>query len=159
MQPRIEIIGEKKLVGMKMVMSLTNNTTGELWRSFMTRRKEITNRIGTDLYSLRVYPATYFNNFNPGTEFEKWAVTEVTDFDAIPIGMEALSLEGGQYAVFPYKGAASAGGHVYQYIYGTWIPNSGYVLDDRPHFEVLGEKYRNEDPDSEEDIWIPIRKK
>jgi len=32
-------------------------------------------------------------------------------------------------------------------------------LDDRPHFEVLGDKYKNADPDSEEEIWIPIRTK
>jgi AraC family transcriptional regulator len=29
-------------------------------------------------------------------------------------------------------------------------------LDDRPHFEVLGEKYKNNDPTSEKEIWIPI---
>ena len=42
-------------------------------------------------------------------------------------------------------------------INGTWIAKSDYNLDDRPHFEVLGEKYIN--ADSEEEIWIPIKKK
>jgi predicted transcriptional regulator YdeE len=32
-------------------------------------------------------------------------------------------------------------------------------IDNRPHFEVLGDKYKNNDPSSEEEIWIPIRKK
>ncbi|HLT33108.1 MAG TPA: GyrI-like domain-containing protein, partial [Aquaticitalea sp.] len=45
----------------------------------------------------------------------------------------------------------------YQYIYGQWIPNSEYELDDRPHFALMGEKYK--DPESEEEFWIPIRKK
>ncbi|MFM9945765.1 MAG: GyrI-like domain-containing protein, partial [Bacteroidia bacterium] len=44
-------------------------------------------------------------------------------------------------------------------IYGTWIPNSEYNLDNRPHFEILGEKYKNNHPDSEEEIWIPIKPK
>jgi AraC family transcriptional regulator len=157
MQPRIDTIGGKKLVGMKLTMSLTDNRTAELWRSFMTRRKEINNNIGSDLYSMRVYPPSYFSNFNPATQFEKWAVTEVSDFDAVPDGMEAFTLVGGLYAIFPYKGAASAGGPTFQYIYGTWIPNSGYTIDDRPHFDILGEKYKNEDPESEEEIWIPVR--
>jgi AraC family transcriptional regulator len=39
------------------------------------------------------------------------------------------------------------------------LPNLGYTLDDRAHFEVLGEKYKNNDPLSEEEIWIPIKKK
>jgi AraC family transcriptional regulator len=39
------------------------------------------------------------------------------------------------------------------------LPNSAYALDDRAHFEVLGEKYKNNDPSSEEEIWIPIKVK
>jgi AraC family transcriptional regulator len=39
------------------------------------------------------------------------------------------------------------------------LPNSNYHLDDRPHFEILGEKYKNADPGSEEEIWIPIKAK
>lgn len=41
----------------------------------------------------------------------------------------------------------------------TWLPASDYNLDNRPHFEVLGEKYKNNDPTSEEEIWIPIKLK
>lgn len=46
---------------------------------------------------------------------------------------------------------------MFRYIFGTWLPASGYVLDDRPHFEVLGPGYRPDDPEAEEDIFIPIR--
>jgi hypothetical protein len=28
-----------------------------------------------------------------------------------------------------------------------------------PHFEVLGDKYKNNDPSSEEEVWIPIKPK
>jgi AraC family transcriptional regulator len=38
------------------------------------------------------------------------------------------------------------------------LPASGYELDDRPHFEILGERYKNNDPDSEEELWFPVRK-
>ena len=41
----------------------------------------------------------------------------------------------------------------------TEKPNSDYKPDDRPHFELLGAKYKNDDPDSEEEIWIPIKRK
>jgi hypothetical protein len=30
-------------------------------------------------------------------------------------------------------------------------------LNKRPHFAKMGEKYKNEDPDSEEELWIPIK--
>ena len=72
--------------------------------------------------------------------------------------METFSLAGGLYAVFDYKGSSNDPS-IFQFIFGTWLPSSDYVLDDRPHFEVLGDKYKNNDPNSEEEIWIPIRQK
>ena len=157
MQARIETLSEKKLVGKRMMMSFSNNKTGELWKSFMVRRKEIQNNIGTDLYSMQIYPPLFFNQFNPNIEFEKWATIEVTAFDKVPDEMETIILTDGLYAVFFYRGAASAAAPTFQYILGTWLPNSEYTLDDRPHFEILGDKYKNEDPGSEEELWIPIK--
>jgi len=124
MKPRIEILQEKKLIGLHLEMSIINNRTGELWRQFGPRIKEITNRVSQDKISLQVYPTSYHKRFNPNI----------------------------------YKGS-SADNSIFQYIYGQWLPNSNYLLDDKPHFEVLGEKYKNNDPNSEEEIWIPIKDK
>jgi len=159
MKHRIEILAGKKLIGKRMRMTVSGNKTGDLWRSFMPRRKEIQNNNGGELYSVEVYDKSYFENFNPDIEFEKWAAVEVTDFDTVPDEMESFILKGGLYAVFIYKGAASEGAKFFQCIFETWFPVSDYLLDDRPHFEILGEKYKNEDPDSEEEIWIPIKQK
>ena len=141
-----------------MRMSLANNKTGELWRSFAPRRSEIINNLTLDLISMQVYGPTHFADFKPTNEFEKWATVEVTDFDKVPEDMETFTLHEGLYAVFDYKGSSSDP-TIFQYIFGTWLPNSGYVLDDRPHFEILGDKYKNNDPTSEEEIWIPIKPK
>jgi AraC family transcriptional regulator len=156
MNPRIEILVGKKLVGRRLVMSLEDNKTGELWRGFMPRRKAVQNSMGTELYSLQVYDPFYFDDFSPDKEFEKWAAVEVTDFDTVPDEMETFTLKGGLYAVFLHKGA-STDTTTFQYIFTTWLPNSDYLLDNRPHFELLGEKYKNADPDSEEEIWIPVK--
>ena len=48
---------------------------------------------------------------------------------------------------------------IFQYIFGTWLPTSIYTIDNLPHFEILGKKYKNNDPTSEEEIWIPIKLK
>lgn len=159
MQHRIDSINEKRLVGKCMRMSLVENRTGELWRSFMPERRLITNAIGTDLYSMQVYPVGYFKAFDPAAIFEKWAVAEVGDNGDVPDGMQSITLPGGLYAVFLHKGPASKGAESFAYIFGTWIPASEYEIDERPHFEVLGEKYKNEDPASEEEIWIPVKRK
>jgi len=158
MKPRIENIKEKKLVGKRIKTSLSNNKTGKLWKSFMLRRKEITNNLTTDLFSLQIYDPSHFDSFDPSKEFEKWALIEVADFNNIPNEMETLILTGGQYAVFLHKGSSNDNS-IFQYIFSTWLPNSEYLLDNRPHFEILGEKYKNGDPNSEEEIWVPIKKK
>ncbi len=154
---RTETIPAKKLIGKHIKTSFANDKTVELWRSFMPRRKEILNNLSTDLLSLQAYDKSFFENFNPQTEFEKWALVEVSDFDNIPESMETFTLPEGLYAIFLHKNATSTPEKTFSYIYGTWIPNSEYELDDRPHFEVLGEKYKNNDVSSEEEIWIPVR--
>jgi AraC family transcriptional regulator len=156
---RIETLTEKKLIGKRLKMSFADNKTGELWRSFMPRRKEIQNNVGLEFYSMQIYAPSFFENFNPTAEFEKWACVEVKEFDAISNEMETFVLKGGHYAVFLYRGTTDGAADTFQYILETWLPNSEYVLDDRPHFELLGEKYKNGDPNSEEEIWIPIKPK
>lgn len=158
MQPRIRILKKKKLIGIRLTMSLANEKTGELWRSFMPRRREITNNFSNDLISMQIYHANYFTKFNPANEFEKWAAIEVLDYYNVPKDMETYTLTGGLYAVFDYKGS-STDSSIFQYIFGTWLTNSDYLLDNRPHFEILGAKYKNANPDSEEELWIPIKKK
>ncbi|MEX1383577.1 GyrI-like domain-containing protein [Lutibacter sp.] len=159
MEPRIKILKAKKLIGYRLKMSLTNNKTGQLWGSFAPKIKDIKNKLSNEKISMQVYDTLYHTNFNPNNEFEKWATVEVADFKNVPNNMETFTLSGGAYAVFDYKGLSNDCSIFFQYIFMTWLPNSEYQLDNRPHFEVLGEKYKNNDPNSEEEIWIPIKKK
>lgn len=156
MTPEIRSIESKILVGLHMTMNLIQNKTPELWRTFMQRRNELTHRISNDLFSLQIYPVNYFSAFNPNTDFVKWAAAEVSDDVIIPEGMDTMALSGGTYAVFEHKGSNDPAA-VFRFIYTEWLPGSGYQLDNRPHFEVLGANYKNNDPASEEEIWIPIR--
>ena len=159
MTPRLESLSEKKLVGRRTLMSFAENKTYELWKNFMPKRKEIPNRLGTDLYSVEVYPPLFFEKFDPAAEFEKWAAVEVTGFENVPQAMETLVVPAGRYAVFIHKGPAGDGPKTYGYIFNSWLPNSEFLLDARPHFAVMGNKYRQDDKDSEEEIWIPVRPK
>lgn len=156
LQARLTISADKKLVGKKIITSLTDNMTPQLWSSFMPEVKLIKHKVDDDLISMSIYDSKYFTNFDPGNPFEKWAAVEVVRFENIPEGLESLKVKGGLYAVFHYKGL-STDSAVYDYLFNTWLLASKYELDDRPHFEVLGDKYNDADPDSEEDIWLPIR--
>lgn len=140
-----------------MRMSHADNKTGLLWKTFMPRRKEILNNVSNELLSISIYPL-YYNPADLNCEFEKWAAVEVTENAVIPANMESFVLEEGLYAVFHYKGSSNDTS-IFQYIFTEWLPSSVYMLDNRPHFEVLGSLYKNADPGSEEDIWIPIKPK
>jgi AraC family transcriptional regulator len=157
---RIEILTPKKLIGKHHTMSFSQDTTADLWRSFMPLRNTIKNRVNADFISLQFYPFDLVKgDFKETTPFEKWAVVEVSDFDHVPAGLETLVISGGLYAVFLHQGLASDFAKTADFIFAHWLPQSAYALDQRPHFEVLGEKYKNNDPASEEEVWIPIRPK
>ena len=159
MQPRFETLPEKKFIGRHLIMSYTDNKTGELWRGFMPQRRMVKDVTGTELYSIEIYPGDFFTGFNPNAKFEKWAAVEVSSFSNIPEGMETLLSPAGLYAVFVHYGPASTGPVTYRYIFTDWLPSSAYVVDQRPHFAIMGEKYKSDSADSEEEIWIPVRAK
>jgi AraC family transcriptional regulator len=153
-------IPPKKLVGMSLRMSLSENRTRELWSSFMPLRSAITNRLNADFISMQVYDHDLnFEDFTPLTSFVKWAVAEVENFDNIPESMSPYELKGGLYAVFHHKGDEAQFMRNIHAIYTSWLPASEYTFDNREHFEVLGAKYKNKDADSEEEIWVPVRPK
>ena len=154
--PRITDLPTKLTVGVQLTMSVAQNRTAELWSGFAPRLKEVKHRSTNELISLQEYDPEYLASFDPGRSFVKRALAEVTEFREIPHGLEKFVLPGGLYAVFLYKGLPGDPS-VFEYIYGVWLQESGYELDHRPHFEVLGPKYKQNSPDSEEELYIPIR--
>jgi AraC family transcriptional regulator len=160
MLPEIILMPTKRIVGKNMNMSLLENKTAELWRSFMIRRNEVLNRIGEEYYSINVYATDFhISQMNMETEFVKWAGVEVISADDIPEEMEFYEIPEGLYAVFIHKGGMEAFGATMNHIFSEWLPTSEFEWDNRPQFEVLGKKYKNNSDDSEEAVWIPIRKK
>ena len=155
MNPTIKTFPTTKFIGKNLSFIYADYRAFKLWSNFMPRRKEIQNVIGSEVYNIQINPDDF--DFNPSTPFVKWAAVAVTSFDYIPDEMETLEIEEGLYAVFNYKGGQSNATAFFNSIYTEWLPNSGYQLDSRPQFEILGEKYKNNSPESEEEIWIPIK--
>jgi AraC family transcriptional regulator len=141
-------------------MSSHHNTTADLWGKFRPVSQQIKQRKGPQWFSIEVYPDLFFSAFDPVRTFEKWAAVAVENStQTIPEEMEELLIEEGDYAVFTYRGSSDDVHHMYRFIYSEWIPQSEFDLDNRPHFAIMGANYKKEDPDSQEELWIPIRKK
>lgn len=156
----IRKLAEKKLVGKRLQMSIAKNHTAYLWQSFMPERKTIYNKLSDHLFSVEVYPGPEsFKTFNPQAMYTKWAAVEVQDFSQVPDSMQTLVIPEGLYAVFTYRGKPSEVAAFYQNVLTQLIPSSDYELDDRPHFAEMSQKYTGEHPDSEEELWFPVREK
>jgi AraC family transcriptional regulator len=103
---------------------------------------------------VNVYPKGYFEHFNPTATFTKYALVAAEYAANTDLPWEKFELSGGLYAVFRHKGPDTS---IFQYIYSQWLPQSGYELDNRPHFEKLPSNYIPGHPESTEEIYIPIR--
>ncbi|MBC5864560.1 GyrI-like domain-containing protein [Flavobacterium turcicum] len=152
-------IPEKRCIGMRQDMSFAHYKAHEVWQRFMPRRNEIENRLGQHFLSVQMTDANFWSNFNPNTSFQKWAVAEVTDYSSLPEGMEIITIPSGLCAMFIYKGDGTDAPAFFESIFTDWLPNSDYQLAHRPHFELLGEMYQRGNPDSEEEVYIPIELK
>lgn len=152
MSPKIIQLSEKKVIGMQSSMHHGQfNNIIELWQRFMPNRKAIKNAVNNEFIALQEY--SDFNNFKAA--FDIWACVEVSNIVDVPKGMKTFTIPKGEYAVFLHKGMDAS--KTYQQIMTQWLPNSGYAIDDRPHFQVMGEKYKNGSEDSEEDFYVPIK--
>jgi AraC family transcriptional regulator len=160
MEPEIKTIQAKKTIGFSIKTTMTNDQTVKIWQQLMPRLKEAKNAVSADLFSLQVYNGETFEEFTPNTEFTKYALVEVKNYDFVPEGFKKFEIPAADYAVFTHKGTSVDFPKTSQYIYGEWIPNSQYILDDKPHFAVMGDKYLgHENPETEEEVWVPIKKK
>ena len=137
---------------MKQEMSLVDDKTVKLFKSFMPRRHEIKSSINELVYDLKIYSETYFRAFKPANTFEKWVLVEVSSLAKIPADMHAFSMQAGKFATFKHTGFYKDNSP-FEYIYGEWLPQSSYKLDSRPHFDIMSTETEAE----EQEIYIPIK--
>ena len=142
--------------GFSQDMSMTENTTFALWRSFKPLAKDVPNRIGTDFYDIKCYQKGYFQSFKPNEVFTKWVAVSVSSESTPPF--KNLQIPGGMYAVFTFQGEPQELSQLYQYLLTEWLPSSPYKIeDDRPQFDKIPENYDLKSPAAvAEEIWIPI---
>jgi AraC family transcriptional regulator len=160
MQPRIVSKEEFKIVGME-VISADPKDFGDLWGRFLPRMGEITNQSR---------PCGAYGLCACGPEckpeegickceemgFSYTAGVEVSDFNSIPEGMVGKTVPAAKYAVFTHKGSLDKLGTTYDYIFQTWIKDSGYQITG-PMFEYYDERFNPTSENSALDIYVPVK--
>jgi AraC family transcriptional regulator len=127
----------------------------ELWMRFVPRMHEIKHRRSYDLgLCMSVHPQI---QMKAGDKFVYVAAVPVEKVDEIPEGMVLCEIPEATYARFTHKGPILDIKHTVEYIWGTWVPQSGYELRDTPDFELYDERFDPKTGTGEVDIYVPIK--
>ena len=68
-----------------------------------------------------------------------------------------MEIPEGKYGVGRFKVKVDEYQEIWNYMYGEWLPSSGYVPDDRPCFEYYPEKSPDKDGKATVDIYVPVK--
>jgi predicted transcriptional regulator YdeE/DNA-binding transcriptional MerR regulator len=154
MEPKIISKPRFKAVGLSYIGKNEQGEIPQMWGEFNARWNELPMVAGADCYGL------CFSS--PGGtaaegEFEYVAAVEVTDDQNIPEGMVYREVPAYKYAVFTHHGKLDKLGETYQYIYNTWLPQSGLELHPNKYdMEVYTDEYKHEEDDSKLYIYVAI---
>lgn len=159
-QPEIINISETRLIGIRYTASIVENSVYSMWELFHSRYHEIRNvKKNANQYSICEVSQNFDKKqFDENALSNQFIGVEVDAFGKTPLDMCDKILQGGKYARFIHTGKTADLHITYQYIWGTWIPCSGYELDIRDDFECYTESFLGIDNDNSQIlIYIPIK--
>lgn len=154
MEPRIVKKGAMTLVGMIYFGDNQNGEVSQLWVEFNEQADQIANYVPDCAFGLSFTDDRESPNF---WYMASWAVRELNE---VPATMVAKTVPAQTYAVFTHRGPVSNISATYAFAHNNWLPTSGYELAAPFDFEYYDLRFRGPDnPESETDIYIPIRPK
>ncbi len=129
MQPRFEdkngfwVIG----LGRQFERGETSAIGNELWPEFIRRFDEIKNKRGESQGRFMTYGVCQeiWLDGHIQDYFRYFSAVEVEKNTLAPEGMELIEIPKQKYAVFTHRGGVHLLGRTNQYIWGTWLPQSG----------------------------------
>jgi len=158
LEPKIKIREHMLLVGMKTqfysVDSEKNNIADKLpslWSEFLPRMTEVSNSIGGVAYGV------IQQTKNKTDLLEYYAVCEVTEIKTLPKNMVSIEIPKSLYAIFSHKGHIKNINNTVNYIYSSWLMQSGRHHTYGADLEIYGSGYIPDSDDSIMNYAIPIK--
>ncbi len=154
MKPRFEHKEAFTVIGLGKDCSFSEpNTIGALWDDFSRQKHRIKPSHDTAGYGV-CYGAKEKETF--AEKFHYTAAIGISDDAPVPEGMEKIHISAHEYAVFTHKGRATDMQKTNDFIWKTWLPQSGLELADAPDFEVYGSRWDKKTSSGEVKIFVPI---
>jgi len=97
-------------------------------------------------------------DITPRDKCRYYACVEVSA-EARPEGeVGIMETHAGRYAVARFKGKSDVFKRAYDFMFGQWLPRSGFQPDDHPCFEMYrGEPESRKEPTFEFDLYLPVK--
>jgi AraC family transcriptional regulator len=160
MEPKIVTKPAFKAVGLSYIGKNEQGEISQMWGVFNQRMSEIITTNDSCCYGLCFSTPVGISKpegVDHG-EFEYVAAVEVADDSQIPENMVYRQVPTYKYAVFTHHGKLDKLGDTYQYIYNTWLPQSGLEVHlDKYDMEVYDERFIPDSDDSAFDIYVAVK--
>jgi AraC family transcriptional regulator len=154
-QPKIINRETFTVIGIEYCGKNKNNELTSLWNDFTNRLDEIKNNINPHI-QLGFFD--FSSKPNSKNTFSYIACAEVENLNNIPQGMLGKTIWANKYAVFYHPDMIEPIGKTYEYIYGTWLPNSDYEHGKAADFEMYKKSKDNSHIENIY-IYVPIKDK
>lgn len=157
LEPEVYKQKPMRLVGLKTCfygVDSEKNNIGEklpaLWTAFMKRINEIANKVSGTCYGV-------IQQIRDNTDqLEYYAAIEVKKIDLLPKEMVSIDIPFSNYAKFTHKGEVKHIDNTVNYIYSSWLLNSGNRHTAAPDLEFYGHEYHPVSENSTMYYAIPI---
>ncbi len=158
MVPKIVMRDDIKLIGMEYFGNNANGEIPQLWGVFIPRSGEIKNAAPNGaFYGVCECKCEGECQCGNGGSFLYTAAREVTSLDAVPEGMISRTLPPAKYAVFTHRGPIATLNQTFEKIYTEWLAANNLVPNAAYGFEYYDERFKEDAPDSELDIYVPVK--
>lgn len=152
-QPEIITKETFTVIGIEYSGKNRNNELSLLWDDFINRLYEIKNNINSNI-QFGIFD--FSSKSSSKNTFSYIACSEVENLNYVPNGMLGKTINSNKYAVFSHPDMIEPIGKTYEYIYGTWLPNSGYEHGKAADFEMYKKSTDNSHIENIY-IYIPIK--
>jgi AraC family transcriptional regulator len=158
--PTIQKVPSKRFIGLaKQINSPLGNDSdaGNVlpahWIYFNKRRAEIQGRVRGFGYGIAI---SHLGRMEEDVLLYL-AAAEVEGASPVPKGMMAFEFTEQTYAVFETQGSPETCNAITDYIYGIWLPQSGYIRSEGFDFEIYDNRYRLGQESSISRYFLPIQ--
>lgn len=159
-EPDIKELGPFRFIGLQVEISsfLQDKEYVEKapahWRMFTKRLNELQQRKSENRYGVA---------FSEGgqmleSRLQYLAALDCLDTAPVPTGMIEALFEKRLYAIFENVGLADRSQDTIDYVYGFWLPNSGYRRAEGSDFEIFDDRYSLSNPQSVSSYCLPIER-